>query len=119
MPSIAVKGRSLYFEQMGEAGEPLVFLSGLGGDHRAFSMAQRHFASRYRTLALDARDAGRSDRATSLYTTADMADDVAGSPGVMRVPSAHIVGQSLGGLVAEELAIRYPRVVKSLVLACT
>ena len=109
MPSIAVNGRSFYFEQMGEAGEPLVFLSGLGGDHRAFSLAQRHFASRYRTLALDARDAGRSDRATSPYTTADMADDVAGWLEALRVPSAHIVGQSLGGLVAQELAIRYPR----------
>jgi 3-oxoadipate enol-lactonase len=119
MPSIAVNGRSFYYEQMGEAGEPLVFLSGLGGDHRAFGLAQRHFASGYRTLALDARDAGRSDRATSPYTTADMADDVAGWLEALRVPGAHIVGQSLGGLVAQELAIRYPKVVKSLVLAST
>jgi 3-oxoadipate enol-lactonase len=119
MPSIAVNGRSFYYEQMGESGEPLVFLSGLGGDHRAFNLAQRHFASRYRTLALDARDAGRSDRATSPYTTADMADDVAAWLEALRVPSAHIVGQSLGGLVAQELAISYPRLVKSLVLAST
>ena len=65
------------------------------------------------------RDAGRSDRATNLYTTADMADDVAGWLEALQIPSAHIVGQSLGGLVAQELAIRHPRVVKSLVLAST
>ena len=64
------------------------------------SDAQWHFASRYRTLALDVRDAGRSDRATSRYTTADMADDVAGWLEALRIPSAHIAGQSLGGLVA-------------------
>jgi 3-oxoadipate enol-lactonase len=119
MPSIAVNGRSFYYEQMGESGEPLVFLSGLGGDHRALSLAQRHFATRYWALALDARDAGRSDRATSPYTTADMADDVAAWLDALRVPSAHIVGQSLGGLVAQELAISYPQLVKSLVLAST
>jgi len=93
-----------------------VFLSGLGGDHRAFSVAQRHFSRRFRTLALDARDAGRSDRANAPYTTADMADDVAGLLDAVGVDSAHVVGQSLGGLVAQELAIRHPGRVKRLAL---
>lgn len=116
MPSISANGRSLYYEEAGADGEPLVFLSGLGGDHRAFSIAQRHFSRRYRTLALDARDAGRSDRANAPYTTADMADDVAGVLDAIGVDSSHVVGQSLGGLVAQELAIRHPRRVKHLAL---
>src|SRR6186997_1641009 len=105
MPSISANGRSLYYEEAGADGETLVFLSGLGGDHRAFSVAQRHFSRRFRTLAIDARDAGRSDRADAPYTTADMADDLAGVLDAAGIDSAHVVGQSLGGLVAQELAI--------------
>ncbi|HEX8198994.1 MAG TPA: alpha/beta hydrolase, partial [Isosphaeraceae bacterium] len=94
-----------------------VFLSGLGGDHRAFSVPARYFATRYRAVALDHRDVGRSDRATAPYTTADMADDAAGLLRALGLPPAHVVGQSLGGLVAQELALRHPGLVRSLVLA--
>jgi 3-oxoadipate enol-lactonase len=119
MPSTDVGGHKFYYEQVGHQGEPLVFLSGLGGDHRAFSMAQRYFGSRYQTLAFDSRDVGRSDRVRADYTTTDMADDVAGWLEVIDSPAAHVVGHSLGGLVAQELAIRHPQFVKSLMLAST
>ena len=56
MPKIIVQGRSFYYEEIGTEGDPLVFLSGLGGDHRAFTRSQRHFATRFRTLGFDARD---------------------------------------------------------------
>ena len=117
MPKIVVCDRSYYYEEVGSQGEPLVFLSGLGGDHRAFARTQRYFGSRFRTLSFDARDAGQSDRVVSPYTTADMADDVAGWLNVLAAAPVHVVGQSLGGLVAQELARRHPGVVKSLVLA--
>jgi pimeloyl-ACP methyl ester carboxylesterase len=119
MPRISVNAHSFHYEEMGQSGEPLVFLSGLGGDHRAFSLAQRSFSESYQTLALDARDVGKSDRFAAAYTTADMADDVAGWLKALALPSAHVVGQSLGGLVAQELALRSPHLVKSLVLAST
>ncbi len=119
MPKIIVQGRTFYYEEIGTSGDPLVFLSGLGGDHRAFSRTQRHFASRFRTLAFDARDVGQSDRADGAYSTADMADDVAGWLDEIGVRRAHVVGQSLGGLVAQELTLRHAHAVKSLVLAST
>jgi 3-oxoadipate enol-lactonase len=119
MPKIIVQGRTFYYEEIGSSGDPLVFLSGLGGDHRAFNRTQRYFASRFRTLAFDARDAGQSERSDGPYSTADMADDVAGWLDEIGARGAHVVGQSLGGLVAQELALRHAPVVKSLVLAST
>jgi 3-oxoadipate enol-lactonase len=118
MPDILVAGRRFFYDEQG-TGEPLVFLSGLGGDHRAFSVTTRHFSQRYRALALDARDTGRSDRADAPYTTADLADDVAGWLDGVGASPARVVGHSLGGLVAQELAIRHPEKVLSLVLAST
>jgi 3-oxoadipate enol-lactonase len=118
MPKVFAGGRHLFYEEAGE-GEPLVFLSGLGGDHRAFSIPMRHFGATHRALALDARDVGQSDRADVPYSTADMADDVAAWLGVLGVSAAWVVGQSLGGLVAQELAMRHPGSVRGLVLAST
>lgn len=107
-----------YSQDMGQ-GEPLVFIGGLGGDRRAFTVPMRHFAANFRAMACDNRDVGQSGRATGPYTTADMADDVAEWLTAEGVSGAHVVGHSLGGLIAQELTLRHPHLVGSLVLAST
>ena len=118
MPKVFANGRNFHYEELG-TGEPIVFLSGLGGDSRAFSLAVRYFGAGFRALAFDHRDVGRSDRASTSYSTADMADDVAGWLDQIGASETGLVGHSLGGLVAQEVALRHPRLVKSLVLAST
>lgn len=118
MPTIFANGRRLYYEEFGK-GDPVAFLSGLGGDHRAFAVSVRALAGRFRAMALDHRDVGRSDRAEGDYTIADMAEDVAAWFDTLDLPPVHVVGQSLGGLVAQELAIRRPEKVRSLTLVST
>src|SRR5580658_1702432 len=105
MPKIDLQGRSFFYEEVGSHGDPLVFLSGLGGDHRAFNRPQRHFAAKYRALAFDFRDAGKSDPSEPGYTTADLANDVAEWLRTIDRAPANVVGHSLGGLVAQELAL--------------
>ncbi|RUL87235.1 alpha/beta fold hydrolase [Tautonia sociabilis] len=118
MPHVSSNGQTLYFEDQGPRdGPPLVFLPGLGGDHRAFAVAMRHFSRRYRVLGLDHRDVGRSSRAEGDYTIADLAEDAAGWIEAIGLPPAVVVGQSMGGLVAQELAMRRPGAVRGLVLA--
>ncbi len=119
MPKLELRGRSFFYAEMASHSDPLVFLSGLGGDHRAFNRPQRYFASKYRAMAFDFRDAGQSDRSEPGYSTGDMAQDVADWLVATDAAPAHVVGQSMGGLVAQELALRHPQLVKSLILVST
>lgn len=118
MPRIATNGLVLHVEELG-SGPPLVLLAGLGGDHRAFAVLARQLARQHRVLAFDNRDAGQSDSAKGPYTIADMADDVGGALEPLGVDRADIVGHSLGGMIAQELALRRPERVRSLFLAST
>lgn len=101
------------------AGPALLFLNGLAGDHLYWLGQVRAFAPQFRCLGLDNRDAGESGYAAGPYTVADLADETAGFLQAVNAGPTHVVGLSLGGMIAQELALRHPALVRSLFLACT
>jgi 3-oxoadipate enol-lactonase len=108
----------LYYEEHG-AGEPLLLIMGLAADSTAWMFQVPEFAEKYRTIVFDNRGVGRSSKPAGPYTIHEMADDAAALLAVLHVQRAHVVGVSMGGMIAQELALRHPECVHGLVLACT
>lgn len=121
MPQLVVNNISLYYELAGpDTGEGVVFLSGLTGDHNNWTLQVNRLKDRYRCLTLDWRDTGLSGESpVAEYSTAEMAGDVAGLIRGLNLGKCHVVGLSMGGAIAQEVALNYPEVVSSLVLAST
>lgn len=121
MPLAQVAGRKLYHEVHGEAeGTPLVLVTGMAGSCRGWLALQvPEFAPRHRTLIFDHRGVGESEDAPGSFSTADLADDLAGLLDAVGFDRVHLLGSFLGGMVAQEFALRHPDRLERLVLAGT
>ncbi len=118
MPTVKVGDINMYYEVHGE-GEPLVLIMGLGGDITRWWRILPVLAKEFRVIAFDNRGVGRTDKPDIPYTMAMMADDIAGLMDVIGIDAAHIFGISLGGMIAQNLALRHPQRIISLILGCT
>ena len=119
MPKIRSNGLQMYYE-LDETGTPVVLVSGLTLDHLAWAPQVPDLrAAGYRCLQFDNRDVGQTDQSPTAYTIRQFAADTIGLMDALDVPSAHIVGASMGGMIAQEIGLNYPARVLSLTLVCT
>ncbi|MBI3770356.1 MAG: alpha/beta hydrolase [Deltaproteobacteria bacterium] len=118
MPRVATGAGELVYEELG-SGPPLLFISGTSFDRSMWGGQVAHFMGRYRCVTFDNRDVGESALASAAYTPRDMAADTLVLMDTLGLEHAHVVGHSLGGAVAQEIALAVPARVRSLVLVDT
>jgi pimeloyl-ACP methyl ester carboxylesterase len=119
MPKVELAGTELHYERAG-SGEPLLLIQGMSANHMAWG---RPFSSlleqSFEVISFDNRGIGLSSRVTEAFSIAEMAADTAGLLDALEVESAHVLGISMGGMIAQELALAQPGKLRSLTLGCT
>jgi pimeloyl-ACP methyl ester carboxylesterase len=119
MPTVTVDGNELHHLERGE-GEPLLLIMGMSGTHLSWGDPFLDALARdFRVIAYDHRGVGRSSRVDAPFTLAQLADDAAALLDGLGLGSAHVMGVSMGGMVAQELALRHPERIRTLVIGCS
>ena len=114
MPKLRVNNTGIYCEVTGQ-GEPLLFIHGLASSSRSWKKQVPLFSQHYRVITFDIRGHGRSDKHIEPYSIELFAADTEELLRALRISSAHVVGFSMGGMVAFQLAVDVPELVRSLV----
>jgi pimeloyl-ACP methyl ester carboxylesterase len=118
MPKAVINGISISYKIEGN-GEPLIMIMGIASTKKAWLFQTLAFKKYYKVITLDNRGCGESDKPSSPYSIKTMADDIAGLMVYLGIEKAHVLGASMGGMIAQELAINYPEKVNKLILCCT
>jgi 3-oxoadipate enol-lactonase len=118
MPFADVNGQRLFYEIHGD-GEPMLLVTGLGGDHLSWGEQLEAFSARYRTIVFDNRDSGQSTECAEGYEIVDMARDALALADAGGLDSFHLLGVSMGGAIAQDVALAEPGRVRTLTLAMT
>lgn len=106
--------------ERGGSGPPLLLIMGMSGTmHHWGEPLLEHLRRDFDTIVYDHRDIGQSTATAQPFTIADMAQDAAGLLQALEIDSANVMGISMGGMIAQELALSHPELVDALVLGCT
>lgn len=119
MPYAIINKIRMHYELAGR-GAPVLLISGLSAPSVGWALQAAALAPHFQVVTFDNRGVGQSDLPPEpVYSTGQLADDAAALLRHLRIARAHVVGASMGGTIAIELALRHPRLVRSLTLACT
>src|SRR5712664_4783237 len=119
MPYAILNNIRIHFEVSGK-GDPVLLINGLSAPAVSWALQAKALAPHFTVVTFDNRGVGETDLpGEPVYSTSQLADDAAAILKHLRLPRAHVIGASMGGTVAMELALRQPRLVRSLTLACT
>jgi pimeloyl-ACP methyl ester carboxylesterase len=118
VPRISVNGLQLYYEIEGD-GEPVVLIPGFAAGRWIWFKQTGDLSRHFRVITFDPRGVSASDKPEGSQTIGLLADDVAHLLQRIGIESAHVVGASFGGFVAQEFALKYPSMTRKLVLCCT
>lgn len=113
-----VKGIKICYEIHGE-GEPLILIHGFGAKKEEWIAQIAQLKDHFKVIVMDNRGAGKSDRPNEPYTMDTFADDIKGVMDFLDLKSANIAGWSLGGMIVQNFALKYPEYVKTLILINT
>jgi pimeloyl-ACP methyl ester carboxylesterase len=118
MPTASVNGTDIYYEIHGD-GEPLLLIAGFACDHTIWSLVIPKLAANYRVIAFDNRGLGQSPGPGVRASIRLMAEDAAGLIDVLGLGPTHVAGHSMGGMIAQELALAHPEQIRGLLLLST
>ncbi len=115
MPKKRVGDINLYYEMTGQ-GPPLLFLHGLGSSTRDWAAQVDCFAPDYQVITVDVRGHGQSDKPPGPYSVSLLAADIAGLLKALQIGTVHLVGLSMGGMIAFQLAVDAPQLLESITI---
>ncbi|MFN6561947.1 MAG: alpha/beta fold hydrolase [Nostoc sp. ChiSLP01] len=115
MPKVQVNGIDLFYDIKG-TGEPLLLIAGFLCDRAYWSLTMPSLIPEYQVIRIDNRGMGQSSAPQSQYSIKQMADDVAALLDCIGIDKVHLAGHSMGGQIAQELALAYPKKIQSLML---
>ena len=118
MPFAHNGGVGLHWRAEGD-GEPVLMIMGLGANSLGWYRVLPHVAEHYRGIVFDNRGTGRSDPIGRVLKMEDLVEDALAVLDAAGEQSAHVVGASMGGMIAQQLALHHPDRVRSLALCCT
>ncbi len=118
MPTLRSNDIDIYYEEHG-SGEPLLLIMGWGGNAATWKPQIPDLARQFRVIAFDNRGVGRTSAPEATYSIAQMAEDTRGLLDRLGLERAHVFGISMGGMIAQELALEHPERVDTLTLGCT
>jgi pimeloyl-ACP methyl ester carboxylesterase len=119
VPKVALAGTELHYERTG-AGEPLLLIQGMSANHKAWGRTFSSLLERdFEVVAFDNRGMGLSSPVAEAFSIAEMAADTAELLEALEIESAHVLGISMGGMIAQELALAHPGKLRSLTIGCS